>query len=424
MNLLPLYSFFEAISYHPWHAFGIGGSGSLRPTSECNDIVKRYGWQMVGAAGLHDVEQAIERAETKLRSYLGFSVAPHYVVETLPMPAYTPADGRWPTVKAAEGEIRAVGVETLAAISAGAAVTYSDTDGDGIEDTFSVTAATSLTDTSQIAVYFSSGDRFSGWGATAALSPRWRLLPIQATISGGNVTVRGPKQLCVRPVLYEGITNVGSSGLAPDLTANFVTTLDIYQRYTGIDGTTVATSQAVLTWETRPCHGWWCCCAGCATDPYSGSPYDPAAVAQAVARVGIRDARTGLLTPAEAAYNTTTGIWSALTTTACDWPDRVTLRYLAGYPLGSDGQMQEPYRTIVARMAAAELAMLLPGCETSNRELWRWQFDLARSGGANDEQYGAVSAADLANPFGTRRGQVAAWNAVTNLRMTPGLSPG
>lgn len=416
-NLLPLYSFFEAIAYHPFHAFGIGGTGSLRPTSECNDIVKRYAWQATAAAGHQNVEQAIERAETKLRNWLGFSVAPHYVVETLPWRGGASPDGRWPTIQATEGETRAVGVETLVAISANAAVTYTDVDGDGIDDTFTVTAATSVTDASQIAVYFSSADRFSGWGATTALSSRWRVLPVQITISGGVVTVRGPRQLCVRPVLYEGITNVGASGLAPDVSANFVTTLDIYQRYTGVDGTTTATSQGVITWETRPCHGWWCCCSGC-TD----SSTDPAATATAVARVGIRDARTGLLTPFEAAYDSASATWAAAP--LCDWPDRVTLRYLAGYPLGSDGQMQEPFRTIVARMAAAELAQYLCGCETANRELHRYQFDLARSAGANDEAYGAVSANDLDNPFGTRRGQVEAWKAVRNLRLLPGIAPG
>jgi hypothetical protein len=419
MNLLPLYTFFETIGYHPFHAFGIGGTGTLRPTSECNDIVHRYAWQSTAAAGLRDVEQAIERAETKIRAYLGYSVAPHYVSETLPWRGYVPLDGRWPTVQTTEGEVRAVGVETLVAIATASAVTYSDADGDGIDDTFTVSAATTVTDTSQIAVYFSSTDRFDGWGATSALSPRWRLLPLQVTISGGTVTVRGPRQLCVRPVLYEGVTNVGDSGLAPDVSANFVTTLDIYQRYTGVDGNTVATSQAVITWETRPCHGWWCCCTGCATD----NSTDPASVAQAVARVGIRDARTGLLTPNEATFDATSGTWSS-GAVCCEAPDRVTLRYLAGFPLGSDGQMQEPYRTAVARMAAAELSEQLSACKTANRELWRYQFDLARSSGVNDEAYGAVSAQDLDGPFGTRRGQVEAWKLVKNLRLLSGVSPG
>lgn len=432
-NILPVYTWFEKLSFHPWHAFGIAGTGDLAINTGCNTLVRRYAWQNSDAAGRKEVEDAIETAETMLRDYLGFSVAPHYVVETLAWPSLADgsalrggpygADGRWLTVKLTEGEVRAVGVETLAAISAGAAVTYSDADGDGIEDTFTISAATTITDTSQIAVYFSSGDRFSGWGATTALSPRWRLQPVQVTISGGTVTIRGPKQLCVKPLKYEGVTNIGANGLEPGTAGNFVTTLDIYRRYTATDGTAVTNSQAVITWETRPAHGWWCCCAGCSNPPdaFGSSPYDPAAVAQAVARVAIRDGTLGLVAPAESAYDTTTAIWSSLDWTVCDQPDRVTIRYLAGYPLASDGQMQEPYRTIVTRLAAAELARPICGCEAANRELYRWQFDVARTGGANDEVYGAISQEDLNNPFGTRRGHIYAWRAVKRLYQTQGI---
>jgi len=46
---------------------------------------------------------------------------------------------------------------------------------------------------------------------------------------------------------------------------------------------------------------------------------------------------------------------------------------------------------------------------------------LARSAGANDEQY-AIGPGDLDNPFGTLRGQVYAWKQVKNLRQIKGLS--
>lgn len=423
-NLLPLYTFFEKMSFHPWYAFGVAGTGDLAVSGDgCRPLVRRYAWQNSDAAGHHEVEQAIETAEARLRDHLGYSVAPHYVVETLPWPATGAASGRWQSVQLTEGEVRAVGVETLATISAGAAVTYSDADGDGIEDTFTVSAATTITDTSQIAVYFSAADRFSGWGAMTALAPRWRLLPVQVTISGGTATIRGPKQLCVKPIKYEGITNIGTNGLDPATATNFVTTLDIYQRYTATDSTDVTTSQGVLIWETRPCHGWWCSCAVCggSSDPYSGSPYDPAAVAQAVARVGIRDGTLGLVAPAEAAYNSAAGVWSSLDWTVCGWPDRVTIRYLAGFPLASDGQMQEPFRTVVARLAAAELARPICGCDEASRELYRWQFDLARTSGAGDEAYGAISANDLDNPLGTRRGHVFAWRFIKQRQQLRGF---
>jgi hypothetical protein len=127
------------------------------------------------------------------------------------------ADGRWLTLQATEGEVRAIGVETVLAIQVAAAVTYTDEDGDGIDDTFTISAASTLTDASQVAVYFSLADRFNGFGATTALSPRWRVQPITVTISGGTVTVKGPKQLCVKPIKYEGVVNIGANGLDPSV---------------------------------------------------------------------------------------------------------------------------------------------------------------------------------------------------------------
>jgi hypothetical protein len=430
-NLLPLYSFFEALDFHPFHGFGIAGTGDTAVSNSCNSLVRRHAWQNSDAVGHKAIMGAIAHAETMLREYLGFSVAPHYVVETLPWPRLADValvrwgaadvDGRRLSVKLEEGEIRAIGVETLAAIQTSAAVTYTDADGDGVEDTFTISAPTSVTDASQIAVYISAADRYNGWGRTTDLSNDWRLLPLKVTISGGTVTIRGPKQLCVKPIKYEGAVNVGANGLEPNTATNFVTTLDIYQRYTATDSTAVATSQAVIAWETMP--GAGCCGSSDVSSAYSGSPYDPAAVAQAVARVGIRDARTGLVTPAEAAYNTTTGVWSDLDWTLCQEPDRVTVRYLAGFPLSSDGQMQQPFRTIVARLAAAELTRPICGCVSANQELDYWQFDLARTAGANDEQYGTTT--EILNcPFGSRRGQVWAWKQVQHLRQLRGFAAG
>jgi hypothetical protein len=428
-NLLPLYTFFRALGFHPFHAFGVAGTGDLAVQTGCDTLVRRYEWQNSDAAGHRAIEQAIASAEAKLTAYLGYSPAPHYVVESLPWPVRADsllasgpwqADGRRLSVQLTEGEIRAVGVETLSSIAT-ANVSYSDADGDGVEDTFTVTAATTVTNVSEIAVYFSSGDRFSAWDDLATLSSRWRIQPVRVSISGGVVTVRGPKVLLVKPLKYEGNTNIGPNGLDPSTgSTDFVTTLDLYRRYTATDGQTVSTSQAVLTWETRPSHGWWCCC-GCqdAASAY-GSPYDPAAVAQAVARVGIRDGTLGLVTPAEAAYDATAGTWSDLDWSVCDVPDRVTVRYLAGYPLDASGQMQEPFRTAVVRMAAAELARPVCGCDDANRELARWQFDVARSTGANDESY-SITEADLANPFGTRRGHITAYKLVRQLRQLRGI---
>jgi len=432
-SLLPVYTWLQMMGFDPWHSFGIAGTGDLRVETGCDTLLRKYPWQNSDAASLTEIEQAIETAETKLTDYLKFSPAPHYTTETMPWPdradglarwGAVGSDGRWLDMALTEGQIRAVGVEALTLVGqatvGGLTLVYSDVDGDGFQDTFTITLATTVTDASEIAVYFATGDRFNGWGATTEIGDRWRLRPVRVVIAGGTVTITGPKQLCVKPIKYEGRINVGSSGLDPTDTTNFVTTLDIYRRYTATDGTTTTTSQAVITWETRPCHGWWCCCGCQSSDPYSGSPFDPAATAQAVARVGIRNARAGLITPAQASYDTTTGIWSALDWSVCTQPDRVTVRYLAGFPLGSDGLMQEPYRTMVARLAAAELARPVCGCDAANRELYRWQFDLSQTA-RGDELFG-ISPENLNNPLGTRRGHVLVWKQLQNLQQLTGFT--
>jgi hypothetical protein len=85
--------------------------------------------------------------------------------------------------------------------------------------------------------------------------------------------------------------------------------------------------------------------------------------------------------------------------------------------------MQHAWRVTVARLAAAELARPICACDEANREIFRWQFDLARTAGAGDEAYGAIAAGDLDNPFGTRRGHVYAWRQVKQLRQQLGILP-
>lgn len=415
MNLLPIEAWRNIMGYHPYHFFQLANSDI--PLDGCNDLVWSYPWMSADAASRQDVRGAIESAEHILTRYLHYSPAPRYVSKALAWP--TPsmpwgADGRWLDMQLDEGEIRAIGTEQLTLLGT-PALTYSDPDGDGLLDMWTITLATTITDVAQIAVYYAAADRLNSAGA----GDDWRILPVTITISGGTATIRGRSWQVVKPILYEGFT---SSQLDPDpvaMASTFVTTLDVYQRTTETAGNTVETSQGVITWETRPSHGWWCCCTGCSSNAYSGSVYDPAAVAQAVARVGIRDARLGLITPAEASYDATSGIWSALDWSVCSRPDRVTVRYLAGYPLAADGIMAEPYRTVVARLAAAELGRTMCGCDYANRELYRWQFDISQTA-RGDELFG-ISQENLNNPIGTRRGHVQAWKFIMDQQQLTGI---
>lgn len=414
-NLLPLETWRNLMGIHPYHFWQLSSSDKVPIDTGCNTLVWSYPWLSVDAASRQDATHAIEQAEQKLAQYLGYSPAPRYTSTVLDWPATWASDGRWLSIPLPEGYVQAIGTEQLTLLGT-PVLAYSDPDSDGLQDTWTLTIATTITDASQIAVYYAAADRLNG----AAAGDDWRIQPITITISAGVATIRGRSWQVVKPILYEGFA---SDAIDPDptpITSTFVSTLDVYQRTTNANGTTVATGQAVITWETRPCHGWWCCCDSCCTsDPYSGSPYDPAAVAQAVARVGIRDARHGLITPAQASYDSTSGVWSSLDWSVCSQPDRVTVRYLAGFPLGVDGLMQEPYRTVVARLAAAELARNVCGCEQANRALYYWQHDLAQTA-RGDELFG-ISPENLNNPLGTRRGQVYAWKFIMDQQQLTGI---
>lgn len=389
----------------------------------CRGVVREMAWHDRDEAGRADMREALGRAEQRMSEQLRYYPAPVYLDETLEWPRFYDgrlmrsgpwaSDGRWLSVRLSTGHIQAVGVEARTSNIIGAAVTYTDEDGDGYKELATIgPLATTLTNVKEVAVYFSSGDRF---GYDNNLDERWRIAPLNISISGGQITIKGPAWIFVRPVLYSGV-NVRD--IDPNAVVSpFASTVDIYRRFTDTNGLTTDVSQGVIIWETRPL-----CCGGI-NDPFTGSPNDPAATAQAVARVGIRDSKGGFVTPASSVFNATTGIWSSLNDWTCtDEPDRVTIRYLAGYPVESDGLMNRKFRGIVVALAAAELGRPISGCAEANRLLFYWQQDLAKTGSEKDLY--ATSADILDNPFGTRRGHVYAWHQIQSLARGTGIRVG
>lgn len=437
--LLPLDTWRRILGYNPFHFWGLANA-DVPITAACPSIVKEAAWQGTDAAGRAEIRAAIETAEGLLRDNLGYSVAPRY--EELPIPwprffdnsrsrfAQWDVTGRWIAPKLPNtGYVQAAGIELLTAVGTvtksnppvgGDTLVFSDQDGDGLNDTFTATIATTETDAGKIAVYFVAADRLD----SQPVGAEWRIEPVQVSIAAGTATIIGRIWLIVRPILYQG---VNPQPLDPGVitpSGPYAQSLAIYTRTTNPDGNTIDTSMATVIWETRPCHGWWCCC-GCQSATYSNSngtaPYDPAAIASAIARVSLRDAQAGVVGVGEAVLNTTTGIWSSLPWDACSEPDRAIVRVLAGYPLDASNQMENKFQTVVARLAMAELGRPVCACETANRELYRWQFDVSRSAGANDETFGFISREDLGNPLGPRRGAIFAWKQVRNLRQIAGV---
>lgn len=424
-NLLSLEDFRRIISYNPFHFWGLGASSKAPLDSKCNTIVRQHAWQAATAAGRQEMREAIAKAETLLAEFLQYSVAPKFYEETIEYPKFydasmarassADATAHWASVTTTRGFVQAVGVESVTVLNNAAAVTYSDTDGDGLNDTFTATVATTETDAARIAIYFSSADRLDAEG----VNEQWRIQPVTVSISGGVVSVRGRSWMLVKPVLYEGVTPT-TNGLNPETASNFVTTVSICKRYTNGNGTTVNDSQGVFVWETPPFPSWASC--NSPTLVFSNNATDPASIATAMARVGIRDSGAGLLMPGAVAYDATTGVYTGIGWGTARPPDRVIIRYYAGQPLDEKYQMKEFFKGIVARLALAELTERISACDVANRNIYHWQFDLARTSGNADEAFGSINSSDLNNPLGgTRRGHVYAWRMVKQLGNIKGL---
>lgn len=417
--LMPLDTFREWLGYNPFYFWQLSNA-KVPVTSGCNTLIYEYAWQYADQIGRNAMRQALVNAQNMLQQELGFSIAPHYVEETKPYFDTSnlfqyPADpyGRWVGVNASEGYIQAVGIEKITLLGS-PTITLSDTDGDGLYDTFAAVIATTETDPLRLAVYFSAAYRLNGEG----LSESWRIEPVNITIASGFATIKGRSWTVIRPILYQGVPASNGQALDPDDVTNYVLTVDVATRTTDPSGTTAETSQGVFQWETNPLPYWW----GIANNTPST---DPATFAYAVARVGIRNEKLGILIPGQAFYNPTTGIWSE-EIPFCNWyviPDRIQFRYLAGLPLQSDGQMDRNIQAAVAHLTIAEIQSRICGCDPANRELYYWQVDISRTGTQGTEMY-SVPARDLSNPWGYRRGHIDAWKRIKYLKQVRALAMG
>lgn len=407
--LLPIDEFRRLMGFNPWHFWQMAGA-PVQIVSHCNPLVMQYAWQNDDASGRADILEAITAAEAKLTQHLRYSPAPRPEYDELPFPQFfdprnsylssADAKGRWLSLDLNKRQVHTLGQMTVASIG-DAAVTLGDLDSDGLSETFTVSIATTVTDPEQIAVYFTSTDRYDG----AGLIERWRVQPVRVTISGGTATITGRAWTIVRPVLYEGAT---AATLAPTSAAIYATSLTVARR--AVD----TTQQGEFLWETSPGSG----CNGCTS---VNDSLDPSAYTTLPARYIVRNAEIGTVAGEAAYYDSSTGDWIANGWPVAYAPERARVAYTAGWP-SEDGQMAEWMKIIVARLAAAELARPICGCTVANRELSRWQFDLATQGASPDAESYALGFAELENPFGTRRGQVFAWRQVKELFVNRGLA--
>lgn len=425
MSGMSLTAWLSAMGYSPWHANQLVNATyvPLAPaTHKCDTITYEYAWGWADRCGRTNIRQAIEDAEQILFQYEHVWPSPRFREVTLPYPRTLDkqlrwggdfdATGRWMSITLDEGYIQAAGYEH-AETPVVAALTFSDMDGDGLFETATCTAAVSAgTTDDQVAVQFLAAD-------CGPITPRPQIAPRSVSVVGLSATVVFNAWDLVKPIKVSSpvLATYDPAILPPAVTTPYAASVEVYRHWCDPNGITNDTAQALLMWETEPYPGWATCC-----DPLNTGDYrDPAAIATALARVTLRNARAGIVAVGGAAYDATLGQWIH----PCDWtcyrpPDRLTLRYQAGIPLSGISTAQ-PRATVIARLAAAELARPICACAAANKELYEWQKDLSQTG-ATDDLYQAPE--DMTNPIGSRRGHLQAWRHIKDKVRTVGILAG
>lgn len=370
--------------------------------NNCNDVFYQSGWQF-DALSRDEIALAIQKAEDMLAKALTFYPAPKYIVQEqikyprnprhyghyglsawselpygygYPYPYHAAVQTRWHKVW---------GGGTLARTLIGdtANLALSDTDNDGVFDTF--TASLTVpdgTDANEIGVYFRAADRVP---ANDAIAEQWRIRPVKVTVSGTTATISGHSALLAKPVLQTGV-DVAPLDVS-DVT-HYVDEVTVYRVFRDSDNSGSA------FWET-----------------YDGCTDTPCSLEEQAICIGDRHSRMGQVFIGYEAADCCNQ-WRA--------PDQVTLNYLAGEALASDGRMQPIYAQYVAHLATGLLASATCGCDRFKRIIDYWRFDASvvalKLGGR------ALTAQESDSPFGYSRGALWVWARMADTAQITGVS--
>lgn len=420
-TLLSLPRYARIMGVNPVHFQG-AYAGSTFPVSpnRNNDVWPRYSWQANDRVSHDDLAHAIANAERDIADVLGYWPAPMWIEQDVrEFPRYYRRDlfrqgglnvrGQRVGLNVRWGKIispgqRAVSLVDTATV-AGGSLAYTDEDADGFAETATVQLDTTLTNPCEIKVYFSGVDGEQEWEIRPARSK---------TISSGVFTAVFDSWLFINPDVQSAFpTDAGFSAIDISTVGNYVVSVDVYREYTD----TTATA-STFYWEPSPPYLDSLCsicggsgCAACTLTTQNGCLH-------------IRNAEAGIVVPEPATYSASSGAWGATCFTVSRDPDFVKVYYYAGaldnrWLRGSTcDPLPRHFAEAIAWIATARLER--PFCAgTVGTALYnKMQTDLAVTQG--DVSF-FVAPDDLANPFGTRRGEVQAWrriNGLTERRMT------
>ena len=347
----------------------------------CDRVWIQHSWldQTGGRiVGREDVAIAIATAEEMMAHALGYWPAPRWETgeeHVWPQPARG-AQVAYPPIMTDWGHVIAGGQRALTAISLAEPVVYSDEDGDGINDTATVTVTGAQmiaagASWQEVDVFFD-GETDDTWII--------RCLKFVEDPVTGNVTITGRASQFVDPDLWLVVDDIDMS-----VAANFEATVDVYRRWND------PSEQAQLCWKG------------------GADTCDPPICTETCqdACITIEDHRRGIVRTLAGTY--ATGAWTTSAFTIPRLPDAARLWYQNGLLLEANGRIKPMLAEAIIRLANTYLIEEPCGCAQTK---WRWTRD------REEAEINFYDAQLCMSAFGsTMKGALFAWSVVK--RMPP-----
>lgn len=404
-TLLSLDRFAEIMGVNPMHFNGAVApdiDGQPMPVdNSCTALWYRYAWQANDRVSWEDLAREIANAEQELEEYLGYPLAPRWVTNE---PHIYPRGqhrelygngydlrGQPKTVQLDKGKVLQGGQRASDVVEAGVALVFSDDDGDGFEETVTVTVTlpATVTDLREVKIYYpgESGD------------PTWEIRPARTkSLSGTTCTMTFWSWQFITPGNFNRFPTVAGLDAVNISTPSSVcvATVDVYREYNDFTEPGV-----VFYWENvcNACSGSSC--------PICGYSSQNGCLLQ-------KDPADGVVWVKPGTYSATNEQWQDVDT----WvenvePDLLAAHYYAGaqsdrYRASLEwSPMPNDLARAVAYMTVARLEREFCNCGNVGSLTDYLRNDLARN------ERGGVSYTTpfelLENPLGTRRGEVMAF---------------
>ncbi len=313
-----------------------------------------------------DISRAIAEAIEAAAEFSRFFPMPVWISETVtfdPRHDYNKQD-----VQLKYGYLQALGSRATTLMSAGEAVTFSDSDSDSADDLATLSPGDGGFSADEIKVFFRVAD-----GGYAAAEPNFEIDNLRVELSGGTATITGHMSLFVHPDNVWNIPYVDGirNSVAHATASNFVTSADVYRIFT--DGTT----PVIL--HTQAASG--------GVDNHNATGY-------------IRDAERGIIR-----VDLKSGE-PALTSN----PVAATVSYYAGFPLNDRGRVNPSLELAILRFANARMP---------HRPAFVQDIVATKWAGDNEPTPDGLLTVDgVANPFGLKIGEFEAWKVFKRFRKT------